>query len=148
MDFGAKRSLVKCDSILYGVILHLKDVELSPKDTMLFSRKDKKTANHQFSHFCRTDMSAGRKLFDATCAAVNIDPLHCNYQSIEKQLSTSIQVFNHQGFLVYCSSLSQLNNCILCLTNSGCYLVRTGSEPAYGNIFNRKRALCLVFTIM
>ena len=59
VDFGAKRSLVKCDSILNGVILHLKDVELSPNDTMLFSRKDKKTANNQFSHFCRTDRSAG-----------------------------------------------------------------------------------------
>ena len=133
MDFGAKRSLVKCDSILYGVILHLKDVELSPKDTMLFSRKDKKTANHQFSRFCRTDMSAGRKLFDATCAAVNIDPLHCNYQSIEKQLSTSIQVFNHQGFLVYCSSLLQLNNCILCLRGGSKATFFGGSDLSFGH---------------
>ena len=139
ISLGKKRSLVKCDTILNGVVLHLKDVELSHKDISLLSRSEKRITYNHFSHFCRTDRAAGRKLFAATCEAANLDPMTCNYESIENRMSTSLQVFNTEGFLIYNSPLLQPRNCILCLTDIGCYLVRAGKEPAFGKVFHGKR---------
>ena len=129
-DVTKKRCLVRCSSEVHGIALAKKFSEISSSSSII------KKSNNVFSNFQRLDRPAGKLLMRDFIKNNGLSKFP-SYKELETKAQVSLDIFNKEGYLIYCSKTILEHNITLYDSGNDLYFVKDKYLDAFGKVVTK-----------